>query len=264
MTINVGILVFCQFFLTTDKIEIKEGEAIAPPREMVGRVINVKKEKMIRTEKRNNLVFAIEDEKTILEVEGTEPHAMHFFINSNACTAVQSKEDLQKQESELENKNQEIKKTNKLLIAKDKKEAIEKRKKELTKNKNLKVEDKKSEVEFMKDSKGHEIKVDLSDMNEFGYQEPTPTPVVQVPTPAPVYNYTVMEPSPTPEVTPSPTMAPAVEVIPADNKAKSKNNKNKVKVENSQGVSPDQSSDAGVKGIFKDIVNSFKKEKKEE
>lgn len=253
MTINVGILVFCQFFLTTDKIDIKEGEAIAPPREMIGRVINVKKEKVIRTEKRNNLIFAIEDEKTILEVEGTEPHAMHFFINANACTVVQSKEDLQKQETELAKRNEEIKKTNKLIHDKNQKEAIVKRKKELDKKKSPVAN---SDVEFMKDLKGNEIKVDLSDMNDFGYQEPTPMPVVESPKPAPVYNYTVMEPSPTPEVTPSPTMGPEVEPIhalPTENKTKTnfKSEESKKPVE--------KNIDTGVKSIFKDILNGFKK-----
>jgi hypothetical protein len=247
MIIKAGILVFCQFFLSTDKIDIKDGESVAHPREMIGMVINVKKEKIIRTEKKDGKVFAIEDEKTMLEVEGTEPQPMHFLINENACTIVQTKAEVEKQKSEVEQKNNEIKKKNLELIAKEKSDIIAAAKlKKKQSHKFVKKEEKKPDVEFIKDSNGKEIKIDISDMDDFKYKAPTPVP--PSPTPAPVFNYT----KPEVEVSPTPEVTEVIAVVPEEKNTK----KDPVKVEAKPEV---KTKESGVKAMFKDIFNNFKK-----
>jgi hypothetical protein len=250
MIIKAGILVFCQFFITTDRIDSKDAANVQAPREMVGTVINVKKEKTVRTEKRNGNVYALEDEKTILEVEGTEPQPMHFFINADACTAVQPSNALKEQEEELARKNEEIKNKDKAPAEQAQKEELNKlKKKQSHKRLPRAVATPTPAVEYMRDSSGKAIQVDTSDMADFKYKEPTPEPSATQ-TPA------VVESKPE-ELAPE-ANAPVVDNLPP----LVVEQKPIVPEKKEEKVTPSkkaEKSESNVKNMMNDIFNVFKK-----
>jgi Tfp pilus assembly protein FimV len=212
---------------------------------MVGTVISVRKEKFYRHEKQDGKFFAIEDEKTILEVEGEQPEPMHFFINADACTIVENKSDFEKREAELAKKNAEIKKKNKdLAEANAKAQSLKKKK---SKKSEIKPEV-PAEVEYEKDENGKLIKEDMSDMNDFSYHEEVPSPGLSPAVTEQKKELATPEPSSSPVSSVPMVLAPS-EVKPVEKDIPTP----------SPTTTPEKKSekDSGLKGVMKDILNGF-------
>jgi hypothetical protein len=95
MFLKVGILVLCQFYLSTESPQIQDGEKtkVRPPHQVVGTIKSITTKQKFDTEIKDGEVVASTHDETLLEVVGNEPN-LRYYINSNACVRVKSPEEV--------------------------------------------------------------------------------------------------------------------------------------------------------------------------